>query len=288
MIRRFALIACLLMTAVPLAKAQVVFSQNFNSSTTLSDYFSGTPNSGQANAISTANASNFLWSINGSNQLLGDRTASTGAAFSRSSDLSISPNVFYFQFDFNLLSTATSETTALTLQFGSGFGTANSVETNANTHSRFGINWVDGATDGWQVRDIGGNTNSATFTGSHTITFISNNSGASTDYIVSGSISGTVANDTFDLWVDSTQVFDDRAVTTASLASVTDFKLVWGGSAVSQATFDNIVLAAVPEPGSMGLCAAGCVVLGLWRRRTERRGVTEGGGPVMRQLTSRV
>jgi hypothetical protein len=244
------------------SQGQVVFSQNFDAGGVPGDYDDGVDN--EFNGITSSGAA-FSWTIDGSNRLQATRTGNAGA-LSRTTDLSLSPNALYFQFDFDVLDTTTTATSAITISFGSGFGTGNSVEANANTHSRFTINLNDATTESWQVRDVnGGATFGTSFTGSQKITFVTNNSGTSVDYGLGAGVSGSLADDTFDLWVGNVLAFDNAAATTASLANITDFKIVWT-SGSSTAAFDNFALGTVPEPGVVVSLIGGAALLAGWRR----------------------
>lgn len=105
------------------------------------------------------------------------------ATFSRTTDFSTAPQIITYKFDLRVSGNTTAQTTAAIFQVGSGFGTSNSAESNANTHSRFAINLT--ANNGeFQVRDNNSSSNGVnTFTGNQTITWIINNSTSSYTYV---------------------------------------------------------------------------------------------------------
>src|SRR5262245_6063290 len=76
-----------------------LFSQYFQSSSSVASYVSATPNNGQFNAIGTSNA-NTVVSIT-SGQLTYDRntTATSVGTFSRTTDFSPTPLSLNYQFD---------------------------------------------------------------------------------------------------------------------------------------------------------------------------------------------
>jgi hypothetical protein len=240
------------------AYGQVVFSQDFSAGGTTATYTGSGAN--QFDGITTANSSNLAWSIT-SNTLQGVRSNSTTSAgeFSRTTDLPTISGAIY-EFSINVISSTSNATSALVFRVGSGFTTSNADEVNANTHSRFGVNLT--STGGYQFRDIGAGTNSSTFSGSNNVFFVVNNTGTLFSYTAPNGSSATTANDTWDLWVGTTSVFNDIAATTATV-SPTDFKMLWaaaGGLATIQ--FDNFRVTAIPEPSTWMACTIAICLLG--------------------------
>ena len=242
---KFTTICCLLIMFLPFVGKAQLFQQDFSSSTTVSNYANATtPTNGQFNAISTSGAGTVL-SINttGSNKLRFARTGNAGA-FSRTTDFSPTPSSLLYRFDMTLSSNSTATTNAATFQIGSGFGTANSTETNASTHSRLGVNFTTTAGQ-FSLRDIVGGTSSANFTGTQTITWAINNSGSPLTYKAPDGSFETVANDTQDIWVGTTKVFNDIAATT-NTQTLTDLKFVISG-ANGTIDFDNFLVDPIPS-----------------------------------------
>ncbi len=233
-----------------------LLQQDFSSSTTVSSYVSATPNSGQFDAIATSGGGMVL-SINtgGSNNKLRFARATTNAgSFSRTTDFSPTPTSLIYKFDITVSGNSVAQTTAATFQVGSSFGIANSSESNANTHSRFGVNFT--ATAGqFSIRDLTTALNSSNFSGTQTITWVINNSGASMNYTAPDGSDESIANDTWDLWIGTTKSFNDRIAQTA-LQTLTDIKFAFTAG-TGNIDIDNIniypipVSAAVPDWGNV-------------------------------------
>ncbi len=234
-----ALIICGTITAVffyvrTFAASEPLFKQDFSSSTIVADYVSATPTNGQFNAIGTSGAGTTI-SIN-SGALQFTRTANVGS-FSRTTDFSPIPTAMLYKVDISVSGNSVAQTNAATFQLGSGFGTANNTETNASTYARFGVNFT--ATDGtYQIRDISTLTNSGDVSGTNTITWAINNSGATLTYVAPDGNQESVANDTADIWIGSTRSFNDLAVLTAA-QSISDLKFAFTAGA-GTIRLDNI------------------------------------------------
>jgi hypothetical protein len=250
--------------------AATLFSQDFASGGTTATYVSATPGTGQWNAISTSGAAK-AWTI-ASNNLNLSSTGGNSAFTSRTADFATTPAAVQVSFSFTLASSSTALTSAVEMELGSGFGTANSTEIGANTYAKFGLNLT--ASNGFVVRDISGTTNGATTfgTSTNTFTWVLNNSGSSMTYLAPDGSSETIANDTWDLWVGTSKQLNDRAVTTAS-QSITDWKFGATGNGTYAFAYDDFAIvdlvdiAAAPEPSIYALVGAGLVSLLALRRR---------------------
>ena len=226
------------------ARAAVLFTQDFASGGTPSTYVSTTPNNGQWNAISSSGAG-ATWSVN-ANALQVVRSGNAGA-FTRTTDFSPTPGATASRWTFTVSSSGGAGTAVAVWQLGSGFTTANSAEANASVHSRVGLNFT--ATSGqFQLRDIGGGVNSATFSGSQTILWVVNNSGSSMTYKAPDGTDESVANDKADVWVGTTRALDEVAATTAS-QTLTDWKFVQSAG-TSTLLLDDFLLDPVPTAPS--------------------------------------
>jgi hypothetical protein len=199
-----------------------IFEQDFNSSTTVSSYVSSTaPNSGQFNAISASGSGTVITINNG--KLRFARTGNAGA-YTRTTDLTPTPQFMIYQFDLTVSNNSTALTNAAAWQIGSGFSTANSTESNASVHSRIGLNFT--TTNGsFSIRDIGGSSNSSTFSGSQSIFWVINNTGAAVSYMSPNNTIDILANDEADLWIGTTKALAGISATTPT-QSLTDFKFV--------------------------------------------------------------
>jgi len=254
------------------AKADTYFTQDFSSSSTLSSYVSSSaPDSGQWNAISTSGSAK-AWSI-ASNSLQIASTGGNAAAASRTTDFSPTPTAVAVSFSFNLVSSSSALTSAITMQLGSAFGTNNAVETNANTYAKFGFSLTSAGA--WTVRDISGSTDGSTsYTGSQTLTWVLNNTGASFDYLGVDGVTHTLANDKWDLWVGTSLQLTGRSATT-STQSITDFKFVADGSGTYTSQFGNFSITAVPEPHEYAIAIAGLLGLVIFVHRRKAVGCAE-------------
>jgi hypothetical protein len=260
------LIAVLTLAAASLAgvNAQaLLFTQNFTSSVTVADYASGTPSIGQWNAISTANATLKAWTIN-SNSLQITSTGGSSAAATRTTDFSPVPTALNMSMNFNLVSSSSANTQGLLFSFGNGFTTANGDPTTSTINTRFAIGTT--ASNQWFIRDIGGGSNSANFTGSQSISLFTNSSGSQIAYNAPNGSSTNLATGKWDIWVGTTAVFSDRA-TNNSTISLADFKISNPGSGnyVAQMT-DFAITEVVPEPSTWALIGLGSAFV-LWRIR---------------------
>ncbi|HOY18860.1 MAG TPA: fibronectin type III domain-containing protein [Haliscomenobacter sp.] len=205
-----------------------LLQQDFSSSTTVSTYVNAAaPTNGQFNAISTTGAGTEL-SINtggANNKLRFNRSANANAgSYSRTTDFSPTPTTLMYKFNLAVSGSATAVTSFGVFQIGSGFGTANAAESIANTYARFALNTT--ATDGtFLIRDITNGTNSANLSGTQAITWVVNNSGATTTYRAPDGTNESIANDVADIWAGTVKLFNDVAIQTTT-QTITDLKFV--------------------------------------------------------------
>lgn len=260
---RTALVSLIVLFSAARAHAVLIFSQDFNSSAVVSDYVSLlTPNSGQFNAIGSSNGSGVV-SIT-SNALSFARSASPNTmTYSRTTDFAPIPDAIIYQFDLSVSGNSVAQTTAAVFQVGSGYGVTNAAQANADTYARIGINLTANAGE-FSLRNISTTTNSTTFTGTQTITWVLNNTGGSFSYTPPGGGSVNIANDTADIYVGTTNVFDDVAVlTVAQVMSDLKFAFTDGLATIN---IDNININTVPEPSAFALAALALFALPRQRR----------------------
>lgn len=258
---RTLLVALTVVLASSNARAALIFSQDFNSSTTLGDYISATPNSGQFNAIGSSNGSGVVSAA--SNMLSFTRSASPNTmSYSRTTDFAPIPDAIIYQFDLSVSGNSVAQTTAAVFQVGSGYGTTNAAQANADTYARLGINLTATAGE-FQLRNISGPTNSVALSGTQTITWVMNNSGGSLIYTPPGGGSTNIANDTADVYAGTTLIFDDVAVLTPT-QSMSDLKFAFTDG-LATINIDNISINTVPEPSALALAAL--ALFGLPRQR---------------------
>jgi hypothetical protein len=215
-----------------------IFQQDYSSSTTVSSYVNlSSPTISQFNAIGTSGAG-VVTSIN-SGKLRIARSGSNAGSFSRTTDFSPTPSTMMYTFDLTISGNSVAQTTAAVFQVGSAYGTANNPESNANTHSRIGLN-LSSTTGQFTLRDIGAGTNSTAYSGTQSITWVINNSGSSLTYTAPNGTSESIADDKADVWIGNTREFNDISATTTSQL-LTDLKFVFNAGTAT-VDIDNIVI----------------------------------------------
>ena len=221
-----------------------LLQQDFQSSTTVASYVNATaPNNAQFNSISTSGTSTTvsIATTGTNNALRFNRNGGNAGSFSRTTDFA-NPNTLMYRLDLSVNGTVAA-TSAATFQVGSGFGTANTAESNANTYARFAVNVIANSTN-FMLRDITNGVNSATLSGTQTILWVLNNSGATQTYASPLGADASVANDKADIWAGTTLLFDDVDVQTAT-QTMTDLKFAFSsGSAAIDV--DNFLIDPIP------------------------------------------
>lgn len=247
------------------------FSQDFSSSTTLGDYVNAAPNSGQFNAVSGGGG--VTWSISGGALQLA-RTATGAAWLDRTTDFSGAPfSAMALSFDFRAVDITTgAAANSLIFYVGDGLASAGTAPSASTVHSQFAINLNNAASDTWFLRDVSTSTNSANSgTTSFTkVTFLVNNTGSTLNYNVGG-LTGTLADDTWDLWLGTTRQFAGGAATTGTVA-LNELKMRMGSQA-GTVQFDNFsvsAITAVPEPSTWAAVVGGISLVGVIIARRRR------------------
>ncbi|HMJ92051.1 MAG TPA: hypothetical protein VK530_19675 [Candidatus Acidoferrum sp.] len=254
-------------------RAAVIFSQDFSSAPNgpTTAYVSANPNSGQWDAIGTSGGGTTVSVVGGA--LTYTRSIGNSGSYTRT-DISPAPLGLVYSFTLTVSGNAVAQTTAATWQVGEGYSPGiNTPET--EFHSRFGINFTTTAGT-FQFRDIGGGANSANFSGAQAVTWVINNSGGTMSYLAPDNTTRVVANDKWDLWAGSTQVFDERNSSLIT-PSMTDLKFAFnqGGGSITMDNFQIDSIEPVPEPTNIALSifAIGVLSLGglrVWRTRRAR------------------
>lgn len=217
------------------ANAQTpLFSQNFNSSSTLSNYVSGSPNNGQFNAITvsggptatiTANALQFV------------RSGAGTASFSRTTNFSPVPLGIIYKFDLTI-SNSSSTNTVARWQVGDGFSTNNSVQSDNDCYAQFAIDFRN--SNNYRINDITNSDTYSNISGSvKTVTWVLNNSGNTLSYNAPDGTVKTVSNNRTDLWVGTTRYISGAQV--EDNGNIEDIKFVYSGSS-GTITMDNITI----------------------------------------------
>jgi hypothetical protein len=203
-----------------------LLEQDFSSSPVLGAYFSGSPTNGQFDAFPVTGGPTV--DIVG-NALQWQRSGTGTAAIVRSTNLAASANTIIWRFDVNVTASTANASPALRVLIGSGFNNGAATEADAQVAGRFGIRLVNSSTN-WRVLTlpaVGAPTEVGTaVTGRHRVAVAVNTSGAAVTYAAPSAINETLANNTFDVFVDGTRVINDAACITNNL-QLTDFKLLF-------------------------------------------------------------
>ena len=231
-----------------LYNAQNVFSQNFNSSTTLTDYVAS-PASGTSNKFDgiTTSGAGTTWSV-AANNLTVNRTANAGSFTRISTTGTTTGQALWIEFDLSVAAT-TAQTNAGTLYVGTGYTNANSGPANTSTHSRLGINFTT-TSGNFTLRNISAGVNSGTLTGVQKVTWVINNTGSSLSYTAPDGSTETVQTNRADVWTGTTKTFDEIAATTNGIA-LKDFKFVISNG-TGGITFDNFYIKPL-SPTTLGV-----------------------------------
>ncbi|WP_199119581.1 T9SS type A sorting domain-containing protein [Pedobacter sp. ASV28] len=192
------------------ANAQI-YAQNFNSSVVVTDYATSTNSSKkQLNFISNyGNSPSTI--VDGKLQF--EKKGASTSHFVRNLDFAPVPKLVKASFKFQCIDAIGDNTlNHAAFIFGSNFTNDANLPTLADTHSKFGIT-MDGGNFKLNVISNVANTSitqsSQLFSGQQTITFLVNNTGISQVYLAPDGSSESVANDTWDLWVGNTKVYND-------------------------------------------------------------------------------
>jgi Secretion system C-terminal sorting domain len=222
-------------------KAQL-FTQDFSSSTTVADYVSATPNSGQFNAISPT-AGNLTTTIT-DGALRFNRTASAGIYAFRNYTFSVKPTFVQFKMDFDASTATVSNQNpanpAFTVFIGPSFSTALTGLT-VPFVSRCGI-YIQNAAGDFKIGSVDGGTFIDTFSGKQTITIVVNSSGADQTYTAPDASTESIANGKMDIWVGTTRGINEFNLKNNLTTDISAFKFQAQGSTSAYGTFnlDNI------------------------------------------------
>lgn len=229
-----------LCAATPLlAQPTTYFFQDFNSTTNYANYISPSPTVNQFTQLTTSNPS--IISID-AGELVLTRTATgsgTQVRFGRSTAFSAAgpPTALHIRFKLTV-SPMDAQANAANFYVGGvnsgGFSYQDdgSTPSGANTYAKIEINFTVG---GFQLRDVtNNNTSPFTYTGTHNITWILNNSGSPVPYAVpnaqgkpSGAIA-TLADDKIQIYVDDVKQFSSDFSPETATQAMNYFKFLYG------------------------------------------------------------
>ncbi|WP_264520818.1 lamin tail domain-containing protein [Flavobacterium sp. N1994] len=209
---------------------------------TTGTYFAASPTNAQFTGFTSSGAGSTI--TVGSNKLTLARTANAwgivrGASFG-------APTSLMIRFDYANSASSGASTSAVVFAVGGGTTASsnNTTLTNADLHTRLAFNCTANAGE-FVVRDIAGSTNGATtFSGTQTVLFVINNSGATLNYKAPNGSEESVANDKFDVWVGTSKQLDEKSATTATQA-LNFFKCI-NSSGVNTVNFSNMLMDPIP------------------------------------------
>jgi hypothetical protein len=198
-----------------------LFRQNFSSSTVTNNYISTSPTNGQFTDIRSTGSGTTVNIANGGIEIT--RTTGELGYFVRNTDFANNPSSLIIQFTFQAPSANLSDANVGKFSIGGDFANNGATTANANEFASFGF-YLTGVSNQFGIRNINTSTsNSTIFTGAQTITWVLNKSGTTLAYVGPDGSSQTVGSDRWDIWVGSTQVFNEQNVITAS-QPLTQFK----------------------------------------------------------------
>ena len=236
-------LALLVLFCLPMiSRAQILFTQDFNSSTIVSTYVgSGANQFDFIGVAGTGSSSTYITATGAYANKLSLQRNGNNVAFVRSTDLAApGPSVLRIKFKLSVpFGTAMASGTAATFYVGSGLTadalTSGELPSNASRHSQIGITITAAST--FYLRDLGLFVNTPTYSGEQSITWYINNNGASVNYTDPAGGTSTVANDVADLWVGTTRVLTIAAIPAGAANNLTDFKFLFsnanGNSAIA-------------------------------------------------------
>lgn len=257
-------------------KAQL-FNQDFNESTSIEDYISTAPNSGQFNEIST-NGTNFTTRI--TNGALRFNRTGTGTMYAfRNIAFEKKPEFVQLKFDFEASNHQLNKNNVFAIFVGSTFTSA-SAGSSSNYASRFGI-----STRGNQgefrvstIDNIGGAPSSATFSGKQTITFIVNSKETDQTYTAPNSISESIASGKIDIWIGQTKVINDFSLknTDSPKGAITGFKIqATSSTGTGTFDFDNIEMLDLLNESIQLTSGQSLVHPHIWVSPSDRQGILD-------------
>ena len=237
--KRFILLFLVVLFFLPAVSWGQIFSQNFNYSTTLADYYNSSPSTNQFRIIDVSGAGATI-SV-ATNSLVMTRNTGNNAYAERNVDFSTVPSGMKFQFDLTV-SGGGAASSAILVAVGTSVNNASTVPTLTSTFARLAINTTSNSGE-FKINDITNTTvGTNTYTGTNTISWYLNNTGSTQTYNSPSNSSETIANGKADIWVGTTKEFDDILVQTNSqtLARFKFYTVNWVNGTVF--TIDNIAI----------------------------------------------
>ncbi|WP_310393778.1 Ig-like domain-containing protein [Hymenobacter sp.] len=213
------------------ARAQALFEQNFESSTSTGSYVNSTaPTTGQFTYLNAYIGADVVRSIqNGALTIEKTTTSTAYGVITRNVDFPGPPQTLAYQVDVTVSGVTKTTSSGLTVGVGNGF--ANSVTNPASS--------VFYLRNGIRLDSAGGFTvGGQSFTGTRRLSYFLNNSGAVASYVAPDGSTQSVGNDQFDLWVDNARLITASAVTNAG-QTLSELYLRIAPSAQGKVALDN-------------------------------------------------
>jgi hypothetical protein len=217
-----------------------------NSSVTSDPIYVNDPASNsQFTFLSTNNAAASI-KLSGDGVLRLERGGSGTVYIVRNTNFVGPPTSAIVSFDFNAETTSGTSGGAIEFMLGQNFANSNNNPAGTDKHSVFFVNTKNptGTPGTWGVTPVSASSVSA-YTTTETITWVVNNSGSELAYTGPDASANTVANDSYDLWVGNTLIYDDQAANAAD-AELNNFEIrSAGGNGIY--TIDNLSITEVPS-----------------------------------------
>jgi len=225
-----------------------------NSNITTGTYCGSSPTAAQFNFIGS-NGVGCSFEVPASTQKLTFvRTANVGI-FSRNTDFNPIPTAAFYKFDLAVSGNIVAQNNAAMFQMGFGFSTAYAPDNSTQSHANLGLNLT--ATDGqFSFRNASNTASTGTFSGTQTICWVINNTGADINYLAPDGSFQTVSNDKEDVWVGNTLAFDETAAFDP-LRSLRHIKFVFNAGS-AKIEIDNFTVAPVttaPAASNQLICS---------------------------------
>ena len=225
-----------------------------NASITNGTYCGSSPTSAQFNFIGSNGAGCSFEVPAVTQKLTFVRTANAGI-FTRSTDFSPVPTAAFYKFDLTVSGNSVAQTNAAMFQMGFGFGTTYAPDNSTQSHANLGVNLS--STDGeFSLRNASNTTSTANFSGTQTICWVINNTGAAISYVAPDGTIQSVDDDKEDVWVGNTLAFDEAAAFDPA-RSLRNIKFVFNAGS-AKIEIDNFTVAPVtsaPVASNQVICA---------------------------------
>ncbi|HNQ62123.1 MAG TPA: hypothetical protein PKJ62_07015, partial [Bacteroidia bacterium] len=235
------------------------FSQNFDTSSTLSYYFNASnPSTAQFNAssVSTGTAMSIA------NQKLRFVRSNNGAgAATRTTDFIGSPNFIIMTFDMTVSGSHSSGTDLGRIAIGYDFtaNTSNENSTGGGAGRTFAYLHIEArGSNGYRIETADDDSPDQSSGSTISVTWVLNNSGATQTYAQPSGGTTTIGNDEVDCWIGTSRFSNSSDVSKTS-AALEDLKITVYGGTSTTIDFDNFNISGLPpavttQPSNQTVC----------------------------------